>query len=97
METWYLFLILLSAFAGGVLFGLLGWVESVEPFVLRKFMATVLRSLLGAVGVAAFFDYASVGPPMSYLFAFIAGLGMDEGIKRLVGTAQVFWSRLKPL
>lgn len=82
-----------SAFLGGVLFALLGWLESSEAFNKRKFGASALRSFIGAIGVMFLFDYMNTKPPMSYLLAFIAGLGSEEGIKRLVAIAQVFWQK----
>jgi hypothetical protein len=84
MDTLY---VGLSAFGGGVILGLVGWIESKEKFDARKFGGTVLRSLLGGAVLAGggyFTDTVVTAPILTS--AFLAGAGIDVGLKRIAGS-----------
>lgn len=68
-------MIFLFAFIGGIGVDLLRWAESkpAEPFDLRKFLSSVLRSLFSALVVA----FSGAVPDGAYLAAVIAGAGGD--------------------
>ena len=76
----------LAAFGGGIVSALLGWLESGESFIARKFASSVLRSLVA--GAAFAITYAVVGEPdmMSIIVAFMAGAGVDVLGNRLAGS-----------
>jgi CBS-domain-containing membrane protein len=81
------------AFAGGILSALLGWMGSdpPEPFVLRKFMASIIKAFLAAIGSAALSTLLPpVGAAALWGFCFaavLAGAGFESGIKRIVDSA----------
>lgn len=77
----------LSAFGGGIVSGLLGWADSNEPFIGRKFLGTALRSILAGVVFAGGYIALSGTPTLADLgTAFLAGAGIDVGLKRIAGT-----------
>lgn len=77
----------ISAFGGGIVSGLLGWFESGEAFVARKFGTTVLRALLaGATLAIGYFAISGSIAPHDLIVAFLAGAGVDAGLKRLGGS-----------
>jgi hypothetical protein len=67
------------AFAGAMATALLAWSNSDPPekFNFRKFLGSIIRGIIAAVGVAAAFNYASIESPIMYLFAFLSGAGVD--------------------
>lgn len=92
-----MFIILFAGFAflGGIFSSLLGWLGSAppEPFIPRKFMASVLKAFISAAITAG---SAAILPPVGTLAtvllcitAFIAGVGIDAGAKRIVDAATV--------
>jgi len=79
-------LVIVAAFSGGVVSGLLGWTQSGEDFVARKFCATVLRSLLAAGGMALAYPVVqTMGLIPGVISAFLAGAGVDVLGHRLGG------------
>ena len=81
-----------AAFLGAIVASLLGWMETTEPFDLRKFASSLIRGIIGAIGIAIAFDYAGSAGPLGYLIAFLAGAGVDAGGKRV---AAAIAARLK--
>ena len=77
--------IAVAAFLGGIVAALLGWAESQETFVARKFASSVIRALVGGIGIAAAFSYAGGVSILSFLIAFLAGAGVDAGGNRIAG------------
>ena len=72
-----------AAFLGGIISALLGWTESSEPFNGKKFVSSVIRSVIGAAGIAIAFNFG--GGEISatdILVAFLAGAGVDAGLQR---------------
>ena len=76
----------LATFAGGITAAVMGWLDSGEVFIGRKFMASVMRSLV-AGGVFAV-SYTLVGNVtiMDIIVSFIAGAGVDVLGNRLAGS-----------
>jgi hypothetical protein len=78
--------VVVAAGLGAIVAGLLGWLESKEPFSPSKYWPTIIRA-----GLAAFLG-ALVTPivdPVGWVVlggAFVAGMGVDAGLKRAVGT-----------
>lgn len=78
----------LAAGAGAILVALLGWFESKEPFVGRKFMPSVIRAVLAGIVFAV--GYKVTGDAVTtsdILIAILAGAGIDAGLKRAMGSA----------
>ncbi|MDD3493375.1 MAG: hypothetical protein PHZ19_07780 [Candidatus Thermoplasmatota archaeon] len=80
-----IFIVSLAAFGGGLVVALLGWTESGEKFNVRKFVGSVIRSLVSAIGIAYAADYSGSSGPLLYLLAFLSGAGADAGLKSAGG------------
>jgi hypothetical protein len=74
-----------AAFVGAMVAALLGWTESGEGFDARKFSSSIIRAIIGGVGIAAAWDYVGSITPIAYLLAFLAGVGVDAGGNRIAG------------
>lgn len=77
----------LSAFGGGLASAVLGWMHSGQPFIARKFAASVLRALVAGGAFAG--TYAMVGGPANVeniVMAFMAGAGVDVLGHRVAGS-----------
>ena len=77
--------IAVSAFTGGIVAALLGWLESKEPFDARKFSASIARALLAAVAFAVGYHYANSITPIDIGIAFCGGAGIDVLGNRVSG------------
>lgn len=75
-----------AAFGGGIAAAVMGWLESGEVFIGRKFTASVIRALV-AGGVFAV-GYTLVGniSIMDIIIAFCAGAGVDVLGNRVAGS-----------
>lgn len=83
METFY---VPLAAGVGAVVAGILGWLETGEAFSSKKYLPTILRAAVAAMAGAV---AAPIVGPIGWTViggAFMAGIGVDAGLKRLVGT-----------
>lgn len=72
---------------GGALFAAaLGWLESGEPFVARKFTSSILRAIIAGI-VFAVTSYAGLEEisPWSLFVAFLGGAGIDVFGNRIAG------------
>ena len=76
----------LAAFGGGLASGLLGFIESGEPFSGRKFLPTVLRSALAAGIVAFSYPFIELGFWPGIVAAGLAGAGVDVIGHRMAGS-----------
>ena len=84
MEILY---VALSAFTGGVVSAIMGWMDSGETFIGRKFTASVIRALV-AGGVFAI-GYQLTGETVTVadvVIAFVSGAGVDVLGNRLAGS-----------
>jgi len=79
--------IALSAFLGGMSTALIGWTEAGTPWDGKKFIASLVRSLVGGIGIAiaAAMDYSGTTAPVIYLLAFLSGAGIEVGGNRIAG------------
>lgn len=77
--------IAIAAFLGGIATALLGWTETSTPWNWKKFSRSVIRSLCGAVAIAAAMDYSGATAPIIYLLAFLSGAGVEVGGNRIAG------------
>uniref|UniRef100_A0A6M3IGN1 Holin n=1 Tax=viral metagenome TaxID=1070528 RepID=A0A6M3IGN1_9ZZZZ len=79
----------LAAFGGGIAAALMGWLDSGETFIGRKFMASLIRALV-AGGVFAV-GYTLIGgvTVMDIIIAFVAGAGVDVLGNRIAGSIRV--------
>ena len=81
----------LSAFGGGVIAGLLGWLEKGLPFSWAKFLPTVLRAFIAGASIAiadSVFIHAQIGDGLwgVLIAAFLVGAGFDVVAHRVAGT-----------
>ena len=84
MEVLY---VALSAFGGGIASAIMGWMDSGEIFIGRKFASSVIRALI-AGGVFAV-GYQLAGSSISIMdivIAFVAGAGVDVLGNRIAGS-----------
>ena len=73
------------AFAGGVVAATLGWLDSQEPFNVRKYSASTIRALVAAVALAVAYSYTNGLSPIDLGIAFIGGSGADVLGNRISG------------
>ena len=82
-----MFYVPLAAGVGAVVAGILGWQESGKPFSARKYVPTIIRAAIAAVVAAV---VAPIVGPIGWTViggAFMAGMGVDAGLKRAFGAA----------
>ena len=86
-ESFYILVVILAALLGGIISSLTGWVATTEPFVARKFVTSVLKSVVGATVIAVtgwqsglFASGINAG---IVLMALLSGAGVDAGVKRV--------------
>lgn len=82
MEVIY---IAIAAFIGGAVAALLGYLEKSKPFDVKKFLASMVRSVFAAAGFAAAFNYAEAITAISFMTAFLGGAGVDVLGNRISG------------
>lgn len=83
MEKLY---IALPALAGGLVAAWLGWMESKEPFDIRKFGGSALRSLMAAIIFAAGYAFSGSIGILDLFYVFVGGAGLDVIGNRLAGS-----------
>lgn len=82
-----MFSVIIAAFLGALLLGLLGWCKSSEPFSPRKFLATAITALVAAAGMGL--SYADqIVTAKEIVLAFLTGAGIDYVRHALQGTVQ---------
>ncbi len=84
MEILY---VALSAFGGGIAAAIMGWLDSGDVFIGRKFASSVIRALVAgilfAVGYELTIGTASI---RDIIIAFVAGAGVDVLGNRVAGS-----------
>jgi hypothetical protein len=75
-------LVALAAFAGGLVSGTLGWLDSQEPFEARKFTSSALRAFVAGAAFAIAYQFADGVTALDIAVAFLAGAGVDVLGKR---------------
>lgn len=81
-------LLTLASIAGTLLAALLGWLDSGEAFVGRKFTASILRAIVAGIVTAVGFIFGSTAETagaLDYILAVLAGAGIDVLGNRLAG------------
>lgn len=73
------------AFMGGIVAALLGWMDSGEGFNIRKFSASVVRSLVAGVVFAVGYSFSNGLSPVDLGVAFCGGAGVDAFGNRISG------------
>ncbi len=71
------FYIALASLSGGLVAALLGWLESGEPFNLRKFGGSVIRALIAGIIFAAGYQLSEHLGILDMFYAFLGGAGVD--------------------
>ena len=75
----------ISAFIGGIVVALLGWLDSGETFEIRKFSASIVRALIAGVVFAVGYTYANSLSLIDIGIAFCGGAGVDALGNRISG------------
>jgi len=78
--------IALVAFGGGIVASLLGWMESGEPFAVKKFSSSAIRALIAGVTFGVAYTYTNSLLPLDFAIAFLGGAGIDVLGNRLAGS-----------
>jgi len=78
-----------AAFLGGIVSGVLGWLDSGEAFEIRKFSASIVRALFAGLGIAVAYSYANSITALDIVVAILAGAGFDAGVNRISGAIKV--------
>lgn len=82
-----MFSVIIAAFLGALLLGLLGWAKSGEAFSPRKFLATAITALVAAAGMGLSYG-DQVVTAKEIVLAFITGAGVDYVRNAVQGTVQ---------
>ncbi len=77
-----------SAFFGGICSAILGWLDSGEAFIGRKFASSVLRSLVAGIVFAIGYTLTGKVTIMDIVIAFVAGAGVDVLGNRIAGAVR---------
>ena len=75
-----------SAFGGALFASIMGWLDSGEAFIGRKFASSVIRALIAGGVFAIGYQFAGSVSVMDILIAFIAGAGVDVLGNRVAGS-----------
>ena len=75
-----------AAFGGGIVAAILGWLDSGEDFVGRKFASSVFRALLAGGIWAIGYSLVEEVTMKDFIIAFCAGAGIDVLGNRLAGS-----------
>lgn len=76
----------LSAFGGGIASAIMGWLDSGEVFIGRKFVSSVIRALVAGGAFAITYQLTSVNITiLDVIIAFVAGAGVDVLGNRVAG------------
>jgi hypothetical protein len=84
-------LLFLATVAGAVTTSGLGWLDSGDPFNLRKFLPGLIRGIVAAIVVfiATYEGWIGEITLFTYLGAFIAGMAVDVVGNRLAGISGI--------
>jgi hypothetical protein len=83
-------LIVILAVIGAILNAILIWLELGESFIARKFLPSTVRAAVAgvAVGVGQIALLTEVNNIVTYFTSFLAGMGLDAGVKTVTGIAR---------
>ena len=77
--------IALAALLGSLVAALLGWLESKEPFNIRKFSGSAIRALIAGAVFAAGYELSGTFGILDLFYAFLGGAGVDVIGNRIAG------------
>jgi len=83
MEIFY---VAVAAFGGGIAAAIMGWLDSGDVFIGRKFAASVVRALVAGGVFAVGYTLVSSVTIMDIIIAFVAGAGVDVLGNRVAGS-----------
>ena len=75
----------IAAVLGGLAIALLGWLDSNEPFDIRKFGGSVIRALIAGAIFAVGYEMSDSAGWRDLFYAFLAGAGVDVIGNRIAG------------
>ena len=81
-------LVAVAAFAGGILASLLGFLDSGQPFDVRKFGKSLIFALLSGIGFAVSFTYSDSVSVRDLALAVLGGAGVDSLSNRVIGAVK---------
>lgn len=70
-------IIALVALLGGMVAALVGWLDSKEPFDVRKFGGSSVRSLIAGIVFAVGYHLSGAVSILDLFYAFLGGAGVD--------------------
>ena len=70
-------IVAVAAFCGGIISALLGWLESNEKFMVRKFARSVVASVVAGIIFAVSFNYGDTVGIREIFLAVLGGAGVD--------------------
>ncbi len=78
--------VMVSAFVGGLFAATLGWLDSGDVFIGRKFISSVIRALVASGVFAIGYQLIGTVSIMDIIIAFVAGAGVDCLGNRIAGS-----------
>lgn len=72
-----LILVGIAATLGGLASAILGWLDSQEPFNSRKFIKSLIVSLIAGVGISIGYSFSDGATVRDFFLAFLSGAGFD--------------------
>jgi len=83
-------IVVICAIIGSLAAAAIGWLDSGEPFDLRRFAKSFITAVIAGVVFASTFDYTKVLPlPMLIILAFLGGVGVDYMSKKAAGVLSI--------
>lgn len=77
----------IAAFLGGIAASIMGWLDSGELFVARKFVSSLIRAVVAGGLFALTYQLTGDGiSVMDVIIAFVAGAGVDVLGNRVAGS-----------
>lgn len=72
------------AILGGMVASALGWAESNEPFIPRKFIVAIIRAGVGGMAISiVFLEAHPVLVTVDYLVLLLAAMDIDLGLSKI--------------
>jgi hypothetical protein len=79
-------IIALVTLLGGMVAALVGWLDSKEPFDVRKFGGSAVRSLIAGIVFAVGYHLSGAVSTLDLFYAFLGGAGVDVLGNRIAGS-----------
>ncbi len=79
-------IIALVALLGGMVAALVGWLDSKDPFDVRKFGGSAVRSLIAGIVFAVGYHLSGTVSILDLFYAFLGGAGVDVLSNRIAGS-----------